>query len=74
MDWSDHASFREQGYPALMLTDTAPYRCPWYHTAQDTPDKVDYARLARMVRGIRGMLAELISLRYAPPAGAIGAG
>lgn len=59
VDWSDHASFWERGYPALMLTDTAPYRYPWYHTAQDTPDKVDYARLARVVRGLRGMLAEL---------------
>ena len=59
VDWSDHASFWEQGYPALMLTDTAPYRYPWYHTAQDTPDKVDYARLARVVRSLRGMLAEL---------------
>ena len=59
VDWSDHASFWEQGYPALMLTDTAPYRYPWYHSAQDTPDKVDYARLAHVVRGLRGMLAEL---------------
>jgi len=59
VDWSDHASFWEQGYPALMLTDTAPYRYPWYHSAQDTPDKVDYARLARVVRGLRRMLAEL---------------
>ncbi len=59
VDWSDHASFWEQGYPALMLTDTAPYRYPYYHTAQDTPDKVDYARLARVVRGLRAMLLEL---------------
>ena len=59
VDWSDHASFWEQGYPALMLTDTALYRYPWYHTAKDTPDKVDYARLARVVRGLRAMLAEL---------------
>jgi Zn-dependent M28 family amino/carboxypeptidase len=59
VDWSDHASFWEQGYPALMLTDTAPYRYPFYHTAQDTPDKVDYARLARVVRGLQGMLIEL---------------
>ncbi len=59
VDWSDHASFWEQGYPALMLTDTAPYRYPFYHTAQDTPDKVDYARLARVVHGLQGMLIEL---------------
>jgi hypothetical protein len=35
-----------------MVTDTAPYRYPHYHTAQDTPDKVDYERLARVVRGL----------------------
>lgn len=57
--WSDHASFWEQGYPAIMLTDTAPFRYPWYHSAQDTPDKVDYARLARVLRGLHGMLREL---------------
>jgi hypothetical protein len=33
-----------------MITDTALYRYPHYHTAQDTPDKVDYERLARVVR------------------------
>ncbi|MBI1943142.1 MAG: M20/M25/M40 family metallo-hydrolase [Betaproteobacteria bacterium] len=59
VDWSDHASFWEQGYPALMLTDTAPYRYPHYHTAADTPDKVDYGRLARVVTGIEGMLRDL---------------
>jgi len=59
VDWSDHASFWEQGYPALMLTDTAPYRYPWYHGPGDTPDKVDYARLARVVQGIRRMLLEV---------------
>jgi Zn-dependent M28 family amino/carboxypeptidase len=52
VDWSDHGSFWEAGYPALMVTDTAPYRYPHYHTAQDTPDKVDYERLAHVVRGL----------------------
>jgi len=52
VDWSDHGSFWDAGYPALMVTDTAPYRYPHYHTAQDTPDKVDYERLARVVRGL----------------------
>jgi hypothetical protein len=58
VDWSDHASFWEQGYPALMITDTAPYRYPWYHSAQDTPDKVDYGKLARVLRGLEAMLRE----------------
>ncbi len=59
VDWSDHASFWDAGYPALMITDTAPYRYPHYHSARDTPDKLDYERLARVVTGLRGMLREL---------------
>ena len=52
IDWSDHWSFWQQGYPALMITDTAPYRYPWYHSAEDTPEKLDYPRLARLVAGL----------------------
>ena len=59
VDWSDHWSFWKEGYPALMVTDTAPYRYPYYHTAQDTPDKVDYERLTRVVTGLQRMLREL---------------
>lgn len=59
IDWSDHASFWEFGYPALMITDTAPFRYPHYHLASDTPDKVDYERLARVVTGLHGMLQDL---------------
>lgn len=52
VDWSDQWSFWRHGVPALMLTDTAPYRYPHYHLPSDTPDKVDYDRLARVVRGL----------------------
>jgi Zn-dependent M28 family amino/carboxypeptidase len=57
--WSDHWSFWKEGWPALMVTDTAPYRYPHYHTPQDTPDQVDYERLARVVTGLHGMLRDL---------------
>jgi len=40
------------GLHAIMITDTAPYRNPFYHTAQDTPDKLDYGRMARVVHGL----------------------
>ena len=63
VDWSDHWPFWQEGWPALMITDTAPYRYPHYHTAQDTPDKVDYERLARVVTGLRGMLRELAQVQ-----------
>ena len=47
--WSDHWSFWQCGYPALMVTDTAPYRYPHYHEVTDTPDQLTYAPFARVV-------------------------
>src|SRR6266540_259131 len=50
--WSDHWSFWREGYHAIMITDSAPYRNPFYHTPQYTPDKLDYDRMARVVHGL----------------------
>jgi len=50
--WSDHWSFWKHGYPAIMITDTAPFRYQFYHTDKDTPDKLDYARMAQVVQGL----------------------
>lgn len=63
VDWSDHWSFWDEGYPALMVTDTAPYRYPHYHAQTDTPDKVDYERLARVTLGLYRLLLELTEAR-----------
>jgi Zn-dependent M28 family amino/carboxypeptidase len=49
---SDHSSFWRRGMRAAMVTDTAWYRNPRYHTARDTPDTLDYARMARIVDGL----------------------
>ncbi len=57
--WSDHWAFWDQGYPGLMITDTAIFRYPHYHQATDTPDKLDYDRLARVVTGVEGMVREM---------------
>jgi Zn-dependent M28 family amino/carboxypeptidase len=57
--WSDHWSFWEAGYPAVMVTDTAPFRYPWYHTAEDTPDKVDFPRLAALVDHLEAVVRDL---------------
>ena len=59
IDWSDHEGFWRVGYPALMVTDTALYRYPYYHSPLDTPDKLDYERLARVVAGIERVVIEL---------------
>ncbi|MCG6939090.1 MAG: M28 family peptidase [Gammaproteobacteria bacterium] len=50
--WSDHLSFWVNRYKAMMITDTAFYRYPWYHTAKDTAEKLDYARLAQVCDGL----------------------
>jgi Zn-dependent M28 family amino/carboxypeptidase len=58
--WSDHWSFSKVGYPALMATDTAPYRYAYYHTPDDTPEKLDYEKMARVVTGIAKVVSEFV--------------
>jgi Peptidase family M28 len=57
--WSDHWSFWQAGYPAVMVTDTALNRYPHYHSAADTPDKVDFPRMALVVSGLHQVIHEL---------------
>ena len=52
VDWSDHWSFWEEGYAALMVTDTAPFRYPHYHSGEDTPDKICFDCLTRVTGGL----------------------
>jgi hypothetical protein len=59
--WSDHWSFWQQGYPAVMVTDTAPFRYAHYHEPSDTVDQVDFASLARVVDGLDAVLDELVN-------------
>jgi hypothetical protein len=57
--WSDHWSFWQAGYPAIMVTDTALFRYPHYHSRNDTPDKLDYAGLARVTHGLAAVIRSL---------------
>ncbi len=59
--WSDHWSFWQEGYPGLMVTDTAPFRYPHYHTENDTPDKLVYDRMARVVAGLQKVIGGLVN-------------
>lgn len=63
MDLSDHWSFDQFAIPALMITDTAPFRNPYYHHLNDTPDTVNCEALAAITDGLLGMIKTL-----APPA------
>ena len=59
--WSDHWSFWQAGYPAMMVTDTAPWRYPYYHTAEDTPDKLVFGSFIAVVNGLEGTIQALAS-------------
>jgi Zn-dependent M28 family amino/carboxypeptidase len=58
--WSDHWAFWMLGYPAIMVTDTAPFRYRDYHKPTDTPDKVDYDKLARITLGMEQATRDLL--------------
>ena len=51
---SDNSSFWDQGYQALMLTDTSYLRNPHYHEPSDTPETLDYASMAQVTLGVLG--------------------
>jgi Zn-dependent M28 family amino/carboxypeptidase len=60
---SDNSSFWDQGYSALMLTDTSYLRNPHYHLTSDTPDTLDYESMASITIGVAGAVARLAGAR-----------
>lgn len=64
INWSDHQSFWRQGYPAIMVTDTAPFRYPYYHCPEDTSDKIDYDSLAIVTSGLQSVILDLTRSQY----------
>jgi len=59
VDFSDQLNYWRAGYKGLMITDTAFYRNLNYHTARDTPEKLDYKRMAMVVEGVYAAVTEL---------------
>ncbi len=60
--WSDQWSFWQQGYQALMITDTATFRYPHYHSIDDSLDKIDFDKAARVVNGISRVIHDFVGL------------
>jgi hypothetical protein len=56
---SDHASFWDRGWPAVMVTDTAFFRNPNYHLPSDRFETLDFAFMAALVRSLELALEEL---------------
>ena len=61
IDLSDHKSFWDQGFPAVMITDTAFFRNKAYHSRHDTADRLDYERMAQVVSGLFAYVKEISS-------------
>ncbi len=57
--WSDHWSFWQFDYPALLVTDTLPFRDPYYHTPGDTAERLDYNRTALVAEGLKNVIVRL---------------
>jgi Zn-dependent M28 family amino/carboxypeptidase len=62
---SDHSSFWDRDYPALMITDTSFMRNPHYHQASDTPQTLDYPFLAKVTAGVYEAVRRLLPLQHA---------
>jgi hypothetical protein len=54
--FSDHWSFWQFDYPALMVTDTLPFRDPHYHQPTDELGHIDFDAMVRAVRGLQTVL------------------
>jgi hypothetical protein len=55
---SDHASFWDEGFKAVMITDSAFYRNPHYHQVTDTMDMLDYRFMAELVESLVTFLVQ----------------
>jgi Iap family predicted aminopeptidase len=57
--FSDHASFWNQGYPAIMLTDTAMFRNPYYHTHHDRFETLDFSFIVHVAKAVMSAVVKL---------------
>ncbi len=58
--WSDHWAFWQEDYPALMVTDTAPYRNANYHEPTDVAATLDYDKMAQVAVGLERVIDEFL--------------
>jgi Zn-dependent M28 family amino/carboxypeptidase len=56
---SDHASFWDAGYPAVVLTDTANFRNPHYHRETDTLDTLNLEFLSNVASTVTAAVTQI---------------
>ncbi|HEX2694313.1 MAG TPA: M28 family peptidase, partial [Acidobacteriota bacterium] len=70
MVYSDHASFWDNGYAALLAIEDEPIRNPYYHTTGDTLDTLNLdfcAQATRAALATTAILAQPVRLGPSPP-------
>ncbi|RMF60568.1 MAG: M28 family peptidase [Calditrichaeota bacterium] len=60
---ADQWAFWQHGYPALMITDTSPYRYPYHHSPDDTPNHINFEAMSRVVSGLEQVVGEMVYVR-----------
>jgi Zn-dependent M28 family amino/carboxypeptidase len=58
---SDHLAYWDEGFPAIMLTDTAMCRNTHYHEPSDTPEKLNYPVMALLAERVAGAIGGIAS-------------
>ena len=59
IDFSDHRSYWNFGYAAVMLSDSSFYRNTAYHSAGDTYDRLDYNKMSQLINALSFYIQEL---------------
>ncbi len=60
--WSDHWSFWQEGYPGIMVTDTAVFRNPNYHRPSDLPETLNDEKMTRVFHGLEPVIREMVNV------------
>ncbi|MBP7948026.1 MAG: M28 family peptidase [Verrucomicrobiales bacterium] len=66
-EFSDLWAFHALGFPAVLLTDTGPFRSPDFQLFSDTPEKIDLAQLTQVTKGIERALRDVLNPRQTSP-------
>ena len=69
---SDHSAFWDQGYRAVMVTDTADFRNPNYHQPTDTLDTLNLPFATQVCRLVGGVVLDLSFVSSQPRAHEVG--
>jgi hypothetical protein len=66
VEWSDHAAFWRAGRSAVMVTDSALFRNPYYHSRHDRAELLDYQAMAHVTQGLAATIKAMTAGKHRP--------